>query len=206
MAGTDEHDGGNSAVEGIFDALEEATKGRDRVTLGTIVEAIGSRGYGPFLTVPALFEITPIGAIPGVPTLIALIIVLFAVQIAAGRDHLWLPGFVKNRSLESTKIDKAVDKMRPVGRKMDRWLRNRLRVFASDMGVRIAAVAAIALCLTVPPLEIVPFASSAPMIAIAILGLAILVRDGALMLAGYAMALGAVAIGIGMLGGGSPVG
>ena len=48
---------------------------------------------------------------------------------------------------------------------------------------------------TVPPLELVPFASSAPMIAIAAFGLAITVRDGVLML--VALCLAGAATGTG---------
>ena len=57
---------------------------------------------------------------------------------------------------------------------------------------RIAAVMVMALCLTVPPLELVPFGSTAPMLAIAAFGLALLVRDGLLMIAALAFSLSAV--------------
>lgn len=60
---------------------------------------------------------------------------------------------------------------------------------------RIAAVFVFLLCLTVPPLEFVPFASSAPMLAIAALGLAILVRDGLLMLVASGLSLTALGVG-----------
>ena len=53
----------------------------------------------------------------------------------------------------------------------------------------------VALCCTVPPLELIPFASSAPMLAIAAFGLAILVRDGLLMLVALALSLLAVGLG-----------
>ena len=63
------------------------------------------------------------------------------------------------------------------------------------MTPRRAAAVVVALCCTVPPLELIPFASSAPMLAIAAFGLAILVRDGLLML--VALALSALAVGLG---------
>ena len=58
------------------------------------------------------------------------------------------------------------------------------------------------LALTVPPLELLPFASSAPMAAIAMFGLALLVHDGALMIAAWLLAGMAVAFGFGLLVGG----
>ncbi|HSJ79430.1 MAG TPA: exopolysaccharide biosynthesis protein, partial [Erythrobacter sp.] len=47
---------------------------------------------------------------------------------------------------------------------------------------------------TVPPLELVPFGSTAPMLAIAAVGLALLVRDGLLMIAATGIALAAVIV------------
>jgi len=190
----------SGAVEDILDALSDAANERDDVALGTIRDAVGHRGYGPFLIVPAVLELTPIGAVPGVPSLLALIISTFALQIALGRKDMWLPSFVENLSIGADKLQKAVKKLRPFGEKVDHWFHGRLAILTSNVAIRIAAVAALALCLTVPPLELVPFASSLPMSAIAILGLAILMRDGLLMLAGYVAALIAVAAGYGFIG------
>lgn len=200
MSDTSEDNCTTPSVEGILDELEGAAQGQDSVNIATIVEAVGHRGYGPFLTVPALLELSPIGAVPGVPTVLALIISTFALQIALGRHNMWLPDFIERWSVSAGKVQKAVEKLRPAGKKMDHWFHGRLPVFANNVAIRAAAVAAIALCMTVPPLEVVPFASSVPMAAIAILGVAILVRDGALMLAGYTAALIAVATGYGMFG------
>lgn len=194
------HDDQNHAVEEILDDLEELAKKQDHVTIGTIVERVGHRGYGPFFTVPALFELTPLGAVPGVPTALAAIIITFALQIALGRQHMWLPDIIERQSIAGHKVEKATRKMKSFGRKLDGWFHERLPIFITDTAIRVAAIAAVLLCLTVPPLELVPFASSAPMGAIAILGLAILARDGALMLAGYGAAIFAVAVSFGLIG------
>lgn len=58
-----------------------------------------------------------------------------------------------------------------------------------------AAVIVIVLCRTVPPLEFFPFASSAQMLAIAAFGLALTVRDGALMLAALTLGVAALVAG-----------
>ena len=62
------------------------------------------------------------------------------------------------------------------------------------------------LCCLVPPLELVPFASSAPMLAIAAFGLALMVRDGLLMLAAFTLSLGAVGVVIALVASGSLTG
>lgn len=192
------------SVGDILDSLSELAERQDRVSIGDVVERLGHRSYGPFLLVPALIELSPLGGIPGLPTFLALIIVLSAVQMLVGRKHLWLPGFIERRAVSGKKLHKATDKLRGVARFLDRWFHGRLSVLTGGPIPRLAAALVIVLACTVPPLELVPFASSAPMIAIAAFGLALLVRDGLLMLIASLLALGALGVGVWMLvGGGS---
>lgn len=171
-----------SSFSRILDALERLASQGDTVRIGEVADALGPRGYGPFLLVPALFEISPIGAIPGIPTLLAAVIVLFAAQILFGRSRLWIPGFVERAKLPAGRVRRSVRFMRPLAMRLDRWFHGRLRCLTQGVFVRVAAVCCVALACTVPLLEIVPFLSSVPMAAIALFGLALLVRDGALML------------------------
>lgn len=193
--GDDPADSNEHAVCGILDELADVAGAQERVRVGTLVEAFGHRGYGALLLVPALLEISPIGGIPGVPTALAAVVIVFAVQIVLGRDHMWLPGFLERRCVDADGLGKAVRKMRPVAGRLDRWFHGRLEWLVRRPFTQLAAGACAALALTVPPLEIVPFASTAPMAAIAAFGLALLVRDGALMIG--AIALSAVAVGVG---------
>jgi len=190
------------SVGDILDRLHAVGEEHDRVSIGDMVEAFGNRSYGPFLLVPALIEETPIGSIPGVPTAIAAVIALFAIQMLWGRKQMWLPAFVKRRAVDAEKVEKASAKLRGVAAFMDRWFHGRLEVLTRGAAVRVAAAACILLACTVPPLEVLPWASSLPMLAIASFGLALLVRDGALMIAATILSLAAVGFGIGWLSGG----
>ncbi|EYD72468.1 exopolysaccharide biosynthesis protein [Limimaricola hongkongensis] len=190
------------AVEDILDRLAQEGRDDDRATVGDVIGALGGRGFGPFLFVPALIEVSPIGGVPGVPTLLALIIALFAVQIVMGRDEMWLPGFLERRSVQGDNLLAAADKLRGIGRWLDRWFHGRLEALTGPKASRIAGIAVLLLCLTVPPLELVPFASTAPMAAIAAFGLAMTLRDGVLMGLGFALSVVAAGVGLGMIGGG----
>ncbi len=190
------------SIGDILDKLNELADAGEQVSLGEALEAFGSRSYGPFLLVPALIEMSPIGGIPGLPTVLAAIIILFAVQMVWGREHLWLPGFLKNRSVKSDKVKKATDKLRGTASFFDRWFHGRLPALTQGPFIRVAAVGSILLALTVPPLELFPFASTAPMAAIAAFGLALLVRDGVLMMIACLLAGVAAAVGVGMWGSG----
>ncbi|WP_188658102.1 exopolysaccharide biosynthesis protein [Sphingomonas metalli] len=184
----------------VLDTLERLADAHDRVTLGQTVEALGSRSYGPFLLLPALVDISPVGSIPGLPTVLAAIIILTAAQVIAGREHLWLPGFLERRGFRAETVRKTVGKGRGIARRIDGWFHGRLPALTRGPFVRVAAAACIGLACTVPPLELLPLATTAPMAAIAAFGLALLVRDGALMIAAIGLAAGALALGAGLLG------
>lgn len=183
------------SVGEILDSLEDTASRREKVSVGTIVESFGNRSYGPCLLVPSLLDISPVGAIPGLPTFLALTIAIVAAQMAFGRNHLWLPGFIAHRKISSRKLCKAAAKSRGVARFMDRHFHGRLKRLTHAPFSRIAAIVIIALCLIVPPLELVPLATTGPMAAIAAFGLAVLVRDGALMIAALLLSGGAFALG-----------
>lgn len=181
-------------LEAILDDLERAAHD-GRVTLEEMADAAGHRGAAPFLIVPPMIEISPIGGIPGVPTFLALVIFVFAVQIAVGRDEPAVPGKLGRRGVDGERLCQAVGKLRPLARRLDGWFHGRLGPLTARPVRRAAAAVICLLCLSVPPLELIPFASTLPMAAILVLGLALLFRDGLVMLLGL-VASGAAVIGV----------
>ena len=172
-------------VCGIIDRLTEIGDKNDKVSIGDIVGAFGSRSYGPVFLVPALIGVSPVGGIPGVPTFLAATLLLIAVQLVFGKDHLWLPGVLKNRSVEGEKLANAAEDMEGVARRMDKIFHGRLEMFTGPTAARVAAGVIALLCLAVPPLELLPFAVALPMAVIAAFGIALIVRDGLLMLVAF---------------------
>ncbi|MGR3540737.1 MAG: exopolysaccharide biosynthesis protein [Hasllibacter sp.] len=175
-----------SSVNDILDDLEGASHD-GKVTLSEMAEALGHRGAAPFLIVPPLIEISPIGGIPAVPTFLAVVVLIFAVQIAAGRDEPHVPGKLGRRGVDGERLRGATAKLRPLAARLDGWFHGRLRPLTGKPARQAAALVVVALCLVVPPLELVPFASTIPMGAILVFGLAFLFRDGLLMLAAFAV-------------------
>jgi hypothetical protein len=78
----------------------------------------------------------------------------------------------------------------PVARWTDKVLKPRLRWLTKPPALQAIAGFCLLLAATVPPLEVVPFASSLPMGAIALFGLAVMVRDGLIALAAATLAAG----------------
>ncbi len=177
----------------MLEGLEDLADHRDEVRIGDAVDEFGHRSFGPFLFVFPLVEISPVGGIPGLPTFLALVIALIGGQLIFRDDHIWLPNVIEKRSISARKLKKVTEKLEGVADWLDRWFHDRLRSLAHGVWVKVAGALIVLLCLTVPPLEFFPFASTAPMVAVAAFGLALLVRDGLLMLA--AILLTAAALG-----------
>ena len=183
------------SVEEAVEALEQVAENNSTVSIGDVLDEFGRRSFGPFLMIFALIEITPVGGIPGVPSFLALICAFIAVQLLMNTEHIWVPGWIENRSIGAEKLGKSAEKLEGIAEKLDHWFHGRLKQFTKPMWQKLAAIMILLLCITVPPLELLPFASSAPMLAIASFGLALTVRDGLLMLIATAMSVAAIGFG-----------
>ncbi|ALE15505.1 Exopolysaccharide synthesis, ExoD [Altererythrobacter epoxidivorans] len=175
------------SVEETVEAIEDLADKQSEVCISDVVDEFGRRSFGPFLMIFALIEITPVGGIPGVPTFLALVCALIALQMLAGRDHIWIPDWIENRSVGADKLRKSAEKLEGIAHWLDKRFHGRLKRFTGRGWQKVAAAVVILLCCAVPPLELLPFASSGPMLAIAAFGLAIMVRDGGLMLGALAI-------------------
>lgn len=171
----------------VLDHMDDKVQG-DKATLGAIVDAFGGRGYGPLLLAVAMVEILPSGAIPGVPTIVAIVVILFASQLVFGREVPWLPNKLRERGFSEEKFIKARDKVRPWTQKVDKAIKPRLHAVATPLAARIVGAVCVLIALPMPALEVVPFASSAPSVAIALFGLGLSARDGLLILLGFIVA------------------
>ncbi len=184
------------ALTDVVDELERASEGGDTVEVGHLIDALDQRGYGPALAVLPLIELTPIGGIPGFPTFLALTLAIITIRLLIGYEHVWAPGWLRRRRLDSDRVIKSMKWLKPVSLRIDAKLHERLSRFAGPNGRRAACILILGLLLAVPPLELVPFATSGPMIVIAIFGLGLLYRDGLLMLLGFLGAAIAVVGGL----------
>ncbi|TFL17242.1 exopolysaccharide biosynthesis protein [Jannaschia formosa] len=186
------------ALTDVVEELEKAagdTEGGE-VEVGHLIDALDHRGYGPALAILPLVELSPLGGIPGFPTLLALTLALITVRLLMGYEHFSAPDWLRRRRLNSDRVIKSMEWLRPVSLRIDAKLHQRLSRFAGPAGRRVACVVILLLLLTVPPLELIPFATSGPMIVIAIFGMGLLFCDGLLMLIGFVGA--ALAIGGGI--------
>lgn len=194
--------GNPHSVAEVVDCLSLIAEENGSVSVGDIVDGLGTRTYGPLLIIPALIDLSPLGAIPGLPTFLAVMVAILAVQMLRGAHHLWIPDMIENRHVSSAKLAGATRRLRPIALWLDRHFHGRMTYLTKGPAIRVAALIILFFCLTVPPLEFLPLAASGPMAAIGAFGLALLVRDGALMLFAGVVGLGTVVLAaVQLLGG-----
>lgn len=157
----------------------------ERITLGDLRHEFGERAFGLLLLVFTLPNCIPIPGIPGVSLVTGLPVVFFALQLAIGQEEPYLPAWIRDRSFTRGHLSHFVVKAGPHLRWLERLIKPRLAPIVSGPGERLLGVVTLllAIALSLP----IPLGNLLPAIAMAILSLALIERDGLLVLAGYAL-------------------
>lgn len=170
------------------------------MTLGDLLEVGGERSFGPILLLIGLITLSPVGDVPGVPTLMALVLVLVAGQLLLGRRRFRLPRWLKARSVAAKRVRTAVRWLAGPARFVDRLLKPRLTVLVSQRGTYAVAAVALLVAAAMPPMELVPFTATLAGLALTGLGLALVARDGLVALVAFAFtAAGLTAVATSLL-------
>jgi hypothetical protein len=177
-------------LEGMLDQMGRASDGSGPVSVKELLDTIGQRSFGPFLLVPALIAFTPLGGIPGLPTVLAVVVIVIAGQLLIGMKRFWLPSIILRRSIKRQRLRTSITYLQPVARAVDKVIGPRLVWLTRGRFAHVAAALCVLVALTIPPLEVVPFAGAVPWAAIAALGLALIAHDGVLVLIALGFSIG----------------
>ena len=172
---------------------EAALDRHGRVSVADLMDAIGQRSFGPLLLVPSLIAVSPVGAIPFLPAFTSAVIVLISAQILVHHEHFWLPHWLASRSMNAQKLERGLEKLRPVVRTIDHVLRPRLPWLTGGPFFYVIALMCLLIGLVTPILEIVPLGGIPPNAAVVAFSLAITARDGVWALLAFAFTAGTIA-------------
>jgi hypothetical protein len=182
-------------LEELLEQLESAGGRGKEVSVREVRDAIGRRAFAPLLLLVSLVGFTPLGGIPGVPTALAVIVILVAGQVALSRRHLWAPAFVLDRQVEKRKLQKSARALKPFARWVDKVIRPRLTFLTEPPWSAVIAVTCVLLALTVPPFELVPFVDLPLWGAMVAFSLALFAHDGVLAIIAFILtAVGVVLV------------
>jgi len=170
----------------LIHAMERMERENAQVSVDDVVHAVGRRSFGPLLLLAGLITLAPIiGDIPGMPTLMAVLVLLTSSQLLVGRETFWLPKWLLNRSLSRQKFDKALHYMKKPAKWVDGLLGVRLAWMTGYIGIRVTAFACLLVALAMPPMEFIPFSANGAGLALTLFGLGLVARDGLMLALGF---------------------
>lgn len=157
----------------IADAPDEG-----QIAVKDFISQLGGRSFALAMLIFALPNAFPLG-LPGLSTLTGIPILFIALQLAWGRDSIWLPHSIADKTFSHHALKVTMGKAYPVVQWFEKFLHPRLSAVCDSMfGERFigAVIAVMAMVLILPVVGL----NLLPGICISLLALALLEKDGAL--------------------------
>lgn len=153
----------------------------ERVMLRDIGQLLGNRSFGFLLLIFALPNTLPLG-IPGLSTLTGIPLALVALQMTFGMPRPYLPRWLADRSLRREDFRRLIERTAPWLQRLERVMKPRWVLLTGLAGERTLGTycLALAVVLALP----IPFGNVLPAIAIAIMALGLIEKDGVLIVVG----------------------
>ncbi len=173
---------GGHALSHVLRELASRTD-LERISVADLLRALGDRALGALIFIFAFPNVLPVP--PGTSAVLGAPLVFLAAQLMLGMAP-WLPGVVANRSMAHADFAALIRRVGPWLQRAERLLRPRLAwLVGAPMEHAIGALCLLlALVLVLP----IPLGNMLPALAISVLALAVLERDGLWVIAGLVLA------------------
>lgn len=172
------------------DNSQDTAEAEPSAKLGDVVDRLDERAFGFLLLLLALPCCLPFVYL--LPQIVALPMLALAVQMAAGRQHPWLPQKFHERPFSVPTFQKVVMRSARYVGWIERLATPRLRFVTSHLATRL--VGALLLIPTASILVPLPSTNTIPGIGVAITSLGLIERDGVLVILG--LLIGFVWVGL----------
>lgn len=152
---------------------------RERISVGDLLQALGDRAIGALLFIFAVPNVLPVP--PGTSSVLGAPLVFLAAQLTFGMRP-WLPGIISRRSMSRADFSAMVARVAPWLERAEKLLRPRFSALALppvEYGVGLVCLL-LAIVLVLP----IPLGNMLPALAISLLALGLLERDGIAICAG----------------------
>lgn len=172
----------------LLDAIAEGDPA-DTLRLGELFKGLGDRSFGMLLIAATAPAFIPIPGLAG--ALSGPLVMLVGVQLLLRLRQPWLPGFMARRGPERRTMARLRDLLSPSLRRLERLVRPRLTVMLDHPVLDVVTgllVLVLGLLLSLP----LPFTNYILAGLLLLFALALLERDGALMLVAWAAGLAAI--------------
>ena len=178
-----------------------AEDGPDRLTFSDLAARLQSSAWGGLLFIFAAINAIPLP--PGVNIFFAIPLMIVSAQMAFGRAAPWFPARIDRRGVTKEELRRLIEKMEWVEIRVERLLKPRLPALTGTLATRVVGI----VCFLLALLTMLPIVHVAPAAVIVLFALALIYRDGAVVIAAAVAAVagaivaalliasGAVAIG-----------
>lgn len=152
--------------------------GPDRLSFSDLAARLHSRAWGGLLFIFAAINVLPLP--PGTSVFFAIPLLIVSAQMVLGRASPWFPARIDRRGVKKAELQRLIDKIEWLEGRIERILKPRLAKLTGPTATRVIGLACflLALVAAIP----IPLFHIAPAAAIVLFGLALIYRDGALVI------------------------
>lgn len=159
----------------------------ERITIAQVAEKLSDKGFGLLLILFAFPMAIPLPYPPGFTTILGLPLLLFSWQMCMGWPNIKLPKMLAEKTLKTVHLRVAIEKSLKYF-KMIEWLfKPRFQIFDSKFGEQIIGFFCLlcSVCITLPVL----FGNAIPSLAILIMALGFMEKDGVAIFVGVILSI-----------------
>jgi hypothetical protein len=155
-----------------------------RLHVRDIIRILGDRAYALLVLLLGLPNCLPMP--PPIPLICGIMLAGVAVQLIIARPQPWLPRFLMERSIGIGVVDAASRRILPWLARIEGFSRPRIIVLQEKAAIRLVGVVLLAFALGL--LVAAPIIGQIPIgLGVCLIGLALVERDGVLLIAGFAV-------------------
>ena len=175
--------------------VEEA--GPDRLTFSELAKQLHARAWGGLLVIFAAINVIPLP--PGASIFFAIPLIIVTAQMAFGRASPWFPARINRRGVTKEELRRLIAKMEWFEVRVERMFKPRLATLTGPTATRLIGI----VCFILAWMTMLPIVHVAPAAVIVLFGLALIYRDGALVIAAAVAGLVGAAIAIFLISSGA---
>ena len=182
----------------LAEIVERLTEAADagQLDIACLMEVTGRRGLGAMLLLPCLLILSPFGLLPGVPAIMALVMMAIALHMVVGARRLWLPQRLGRVRFPQDAMADGLRRIAPYAGRVDSWMTVRLAWFAdSRIATLLAALTILAMSLLVLLVGFVPGLPALMAVGVLLCALGLAAHNSLILIAGYALG-GAIFTGV----------
>ena len=166
------------------------------ITLRAIMKTLGERGFALLVVGLGLPNCLPMP--PPIPLLCGLLLIFVALQMVLGWNTPWLPRFLLDKTVSRATMANFIERAMPWVRKLERVAKPRFGIVDSRLAFRLIGSAL--MMFSVALVCAAPFIGQVPLgVAVVLIGLGLVERDGLLVLGGIAVGLVGTALSLGFV-------